>query len=312
MLLLAASLVACGARSSYLATTVERVHVSDHAMETREMLRMGTAAPAVPMPETAAVWQMAGSAPMFNAADDAALSLGIPRRKLVRSADVRLRVENLEETDSAINALMYLHGAYSSLTTMTGNRWSYTIRVPSVSYDPFLAALVGMGRILHRSERTEDVSLHYFDLEGRLATRQELLHTFRSYLGRADNIQDILSVETRIANLQSEIDRTGGELRMLANQVDYSTITLFLEGPASAEHRRGPALAERIGSLFDSFSSFLATAVVFLTGLLLFGIPVLVISALLFWLFFGRIGLVKKLYRIAAGKKSGGGESAER
>jgi len=241
----------------------------------------------------------------FNAAEEAeTLLTTLTQRKLVRSADFRIRVENLEKADSSINALMEQYGAYSSFTNiMENNRW-YTIRVPSVFYDSFLAAINGMGRILHRSENTEDVTLRYFDLDGRLTTKQELLGTFRSYLGRANNIEEILSVEARIAQLQNELEGTGRELRMLANLIDYSTVTISLEGPLASEPFRGLTLSERIGRLFGGFQAFLSAATVFLIGLVIYGIPILLILVLLFWLFFGRLGLVKRLYRVAAEKKT--------
>ena len=227
-----------------------------------------------------------------------------PQRRLVRRADLRIRVENLERADAEITALMERFNAYSSFSNFFENHRSYTIRVPSAAYDSFLAEASGMGRILHRSESTEDVSLRFFDLEGRLASQQELLNTFRSYLGRATNIEEILAVEARLADLHNQIERTGQELRWLGDRIDYSTITLSIEGPVSADPFRGLTLGERLRGLFGGFGRFLSATMVFLTGLVIYGIPVLLILVVLFWLLFGKIGLIKKLYRIAAGKKN--------
>ena len=229
------------------------------------------------------------------------------QRKLVKRANLRLRVENLETADSSINALMAQYGAYSSSTVSSENNRNYEIRVPSSVYDTFLAAVNDMGRILHRSESAEDVSLRYYDLENRLDTKRELLKTFREYLGKAKNIEEILSVEARIAELQNEIDRTGKELRNLAGLVDYSTVSLDILGPVASESYRGPTLGERMKELFSGFGAFLSTVAVVLIGFVIYVVPVLLILVLLFWLLFGRIGLLKKLYRLAAGKKSGGG-----
>jgi hypothetical protein len=40
-----------------------------------------------------------------------------------------------------------------------------------------------------------------------------------------------------------------------------------------------------------------------LLGVIVYGIPGILILALLFWILFGRIGLVKKLWRFAAAKR---------
>jgi alpha-D-ribose 1-methylphosphonate 5-triphosphate synthase subunit PhnG len=88
---------------------------------------------------------------------------------------------------------------------------------------------------LHRSENAEDVTLQYYDLEGRLNTKRELLKTYQSYLGRAKNIEEIMTVEKQIAELQNEIDWTGTRFRALADTVDYATIRLEISGsPSSA------------------------------------------------------------------------------
>jgi hypothetical protein len=224
-------------------------------------------------------------------------------RKLVQRANLRLRVEDLAASDAAVNALMECHGAYAASTEREENSRSYLIRVPRGAYKAFLAAMDGMGRTLYRSESAEDVTLRYYDLEGRLATRQELLKTFQSYLAKAKDIEEILSVESRIADLQSEIDGTGTEFRRLANLVDFATVALDIYGPAASTAYAGPTFGERITALFSGFGDFVSTVVVVLVGVVIYGIPLLLVLALLFWLSFGRIGLMKKLWRIAAGTK---------
>jgi hypothetical protein len=226
-------------------------------------------------------------------------------RKLVKRADLSIRVENLDEADASITALMEKHGAYAALTEARENSSrQYSIRVPSSEYDAFFAGMSGMGRILRRTEFTEDVTVRYYDLEGRLATKKELLKTFQSYLGKAKNIEEILSVERRLADLQNEIDGTGRELRSLANRVDYATIDLTLLGPVTSTPDRDSTLGERIKELFGAFGGFLSTIAVIIIGIVIYGVPILLLLALFFWLFFGKMGLLKKLWQIAAGKKN--------
>jgi hypothetical protein len=232
-------------------------------------------------------------------------------RKLVKRADLRVRVEDLPAADALVNGLMARYGAYAASTEISENSRTYTIRVPQAAYDAFLAAMSGMGRTLHRSESAEDVTLRYYDLEGRLATKRELLKTFQSYLAKAKNIEEILSVEERIAGLQSEIDGTGRELRRLGNLVDYAAVSLEVYGPVAAAAYRGPALSERITELFSGFGDFLSTLALVITGIVIYGIPVLLLLAFFFWLCFGKIGLLKKLWRITAGGKSRNGESGK-
>jgi hypothetical protein len=227
----------------------------------------------------------------------------VPRtRKLVRNASIYLRVQDPEAAEGPLTAAMEKYGAYASSKRFSENSRHYTIRVPSVSFEAFFAELTGMGKVLSRTESAEDVTVRFYDLEGRLATKQELLKTFQSYLGKAQNIDEIMTVEKRIAELQQEIEWTGTEFRALADLVDYATIDLALTGPAASVS--GPGLGDRIRDLFGGFGGVAATALVVLLGVVMYGLPSLLLLTFLFWLLFGRIGLIRKLWGLAAARKS--------
>jgi hypothetical protein len=254
--------------------------------------------------QSAAEWEYQAEIERDLVTQAAAVTEGIPaQRKLVKRADIRIRVENLAAAGVSLSALMEQHGAYSEETTIHEDSRRYTIRVPDAAFSAFLTAAGGMGRTLYRSETAEDVTIRYYDLEGRLATKRELLKTYQSYLGRAKNIEEILSVESRIADLQNEIDGTGKELRRLAGLTEYAVVTLNIVGPVSSAPYRGQTLGERLKEMFASFGGFLATAAVVITGIVIYGIPITLLLAVFFWLFFGRVGLLKKLIYLAAGKK---------
>ncbi|WP_010256105.1 DUF4349 domain-containing protein [Treponema primitia] len=239
--------------------------------------------------------------------DTSAGTAAVPvQRKLVKRADLRLRVEDPAAADASITAAMEKYGAYASSSSINENSRSYTIRVPSASYDSLLAEMNGMGRLLYRSENAEDVTLRYYDLEGRLGTKRELLKTFQNYLGKAKDIEEILSVEERIAELQDEIDGTGKELRYLANLVDFATLELTIINPASSSYS-APGLGDRFRELFNGFGEFVSAVLVVLLGIVIYGIPSILILTLLFWLLFGKIGVIKKLWRAASGRSGKGG-----
>jgi hypothetical protein len=268
-----------------------------------------------------AEWEGAGEASGASAtaaadADGAAAagdaSRAVQTRKLVKNAELRLRVEDPEAAEKPVAAIMEKYGAYAAEVRIYDNSRTYTIRVPSASYEPLLAEVNGIGKILYRTESAEDVTLRYYDLEGRLATKQELLKTFQGYLGKAENIEEIMTVERRIAELQQEIDWTGTQLRSLADLVDYATVDLELRGPSSSSPSK-PSAGERLSSLFRVFGDYASAVLVILTGIVIYGVPSVLILALLFWILFGRIGLLKKLWRLAAGKTikhSAGGNSS--
>ncbi|GBU26583.1 hypothetical protein R84B8_00093 [Treponema sp. R8-4-B8] len=235
------------------------------------------------------------------ASDDDSLYANFPdaERKLIKRANISIRVEDLSAAEDSVNALLKKYNAYAASSNIQENSRYYSLRVPANYYDTFLSETGGMGRLINRYENTEDVTLRYYDLEGRLATKKELLKTFQAYLGKAKTIEEILSVEARISELQYEIEGTGIQFRNLANNVDYATIDLSLFGPVTSSMQNpNLTLGERVKQLFGSFGDFLSAVAVILIGIVIYGIPVLLLLGLLFLLFFGKIGLAKKLWRL--------------
>jgi len=222
-------------------------------------------------------------------------------RKLTKSAYISLRVDDPAATEKPLAELVEKFDAWLASASIYENSRNYSIRVPADSYDAMLAELSGLGRVTSRSENTEDVTLRYYDLEGRLATKRELLNTYQGYLGKARNIDEIMTVESRIADLQQEIDWTGTQLRNLSSLIDYSTVNVEIAGPAGSFYSK-PTLAERFGDLFGSFGEVFSTALVVIAGIIIYGVPALLVVVLLFWVLFGRIGLIKKLWQLAARK----------
>jgi len=233
--------------------------------------------------------------------DSDSLSANYPdaERKLIKRANISVRVENLDAAEDSVNALLKKYNAYAASSNIQENSRYYSLRVPANYYDVFLAETGGMGRLINRYENTEDVTLRYYDLEGRLATKKELLKTFQAYLGKAKTIEEILSVEARISDLQYEIEGTGIQFRNLTNNIDYATIDLNLFGPVtSSMQNQELTFGERVKQLFSSFGDFLSVVAMILIGIVIYGIPILLILGLLYLLFFGKIGLAKKLWKL--------------
>jgi len=232
---------------------------------------------------------------------------------LARTADIRIKVENLDRAADELVAIMEKYAAYGSSGSMTETLHRHTIRVPAVSYGPFVSAVVELGLVFSRTENAEDVTVRYFDLEGRLATQRELLNTLRAYLARTTTIREILDVESRIAEVQRTIDEMGSNLRILGNRVDYATVSLVIEGPYVGKAVIRATLGERIVDLFGGFGEFAAKVVIVLVGFVVYVVPILALVLAFVWISFGRIGLLKKLWRFAmhgsAGRKKDGPEN---
>ncbi|GMO53315.1 MAG: hypothetical protein Pg6C_19670 [Treponemataceae bacterium] len=224
-------------------------------------------------------------------------------RKLVTAVNMEIRLDDLEAGAAKLGALIKKYGAYASSIRVYDVFRQYSLKVPAARLKQFTDEAMTLGKILNYSETTEDVTLRYVDLESRQRTKTELLKTYQSYLAKAKNIEEILSVESRIADLQAEIDNTGSQFRALNNLIDYSAVDIELLGPVTAFPRGKPSIGERVKELFAGAGGYMSMLVVILLGLVVYGIPALFVILVLYWVLLGKIGVLKKLFRFVSGKK---------
>jgi hypothetical protein len=224
-------------------------------------------------------------------------------RKLVTNSNLELRSENLDIGVDKLNELIDKYGTYAANISIRENSRHYTLKVPALNYKYFLEEVMKLGKIINYNETTEDVTLKYFDLESRLNTKRELIKTYQGYLNKAKTIEEILSVESRIQQLQAEIDDVGRQFRLLSDLIDYSTIRLDLLGPVAVSHYEKDTVWEKIKSLASGFGDYVSAILIVLLAIAIYGIPSIIILLLLYWLLFGKIGLLKRFFKFITGVK---------
>ena len=248
--------------------------------------------------------QFAEASPSETTTPDSAMPV-LPEgsRKLIKTASLTVRVQDLAQAEKAVTEMVRGFSGYISSTDAGEDYLNLTIRVPQAKYEQALGFLPPLGKVLSRNEESQDVTLQYFDLEGRLKTKRQLADTFRSYLKQTRSIDDIMAVETRLAELQDEIDVLGGKFSALANLVDFATIHLSLVPPPSETTAYEPGVGDKVADVLRNFGGFVSSAIAFLVALVVFGVPSLLLLALLYWLLFGKIGLLISLWKLAARKR---------
>ncbi|NBI91307.1 DUF4349 domain-containing protein [Lachnospiraceae bacterium] len=104
-----------------------------------------------------------------------------------------------------------------------------TIRIPKDKLGQFVTEVSECSNVVSRSEKTQDVTMEYVDLESHkkaLMTEQERL---LELLGRADTMEDIITIEERLSQIRYEMESMESQLRTYDNLVDFSTVTLSIK-----------------------------------------------------------------------------------
>lgn len=155
----------------------------------------------------------------------------IPTQKLIKEGFVEFETSDVEKTKAQIMAATSANNAYisSDKQNNVADKVSNTliVRIPASKFDSFLNSATKDVRYFdHKQIDVKDVTAEYFDVETRLKTKKEIELRYRELLKKASTIKDILSIETELGTIRTEIESAEGQLKLLADQVQYSTLRI--------------------------------------------------------------------------------------
>ena len=232
---------------------------------------------------------------MLTESQDKKESVQMGERKLIKT--VNMDVET-EEFDGLITKLRERVGelkGYIESSNIRGNiryqesrNAAITIRVPSGELENFVNEVAEISNIVRRSENVSDITLTYVDVESRkkaLEIEQEILH---SLLEKAESVEDIITIEGRLSEVQYELQSYASQLLVYDNQVDYSTIHLNISEVKRLTPQEEPSILERITEGFsDNFSAATKMLVDLFIGIIIlspyWGLWVLIVLAIVFF-----------------------------
>lgn len=176
--------------------------------------------------------------------------------KIIKTVDLEVQTKEYDTYISALTASISANGGYveKSEADMGGyydsNRYStYVARIPADKLDAFLAAAGENGKIVSKTENQENVTLEYVDLESRISAYKTEKETLTNLLEKAESLENVLSIQERLSEVNYQIESYTSQLRVLENRVSYSTVTLRIrevERVTEAE----PTLWQRIKNSF--------------------------------------------------------------
>ncbi|MBQ4578677.1 MAG: DUF4349 domain-containing protein [Clostridia bacterium] len=105
----------------------------------------------------------------------------------------------------------------------------YVVRVPSAKYQSFCSSVGDLAQLNSQRHTTENVSEAYYDTESRLVTQRTKLERLQELLAKADKMEDIITLESAIADTELQIEYLTGSLRKYDALVDYATVEVSLE-----------------------------------------------------------------------------------
>jgi hypothetical protein len=163
----------------------------------------------------------------------------VRNRQLIYTATVELEVEDYDRARSDLTAAARQRGGFVSNanerrhTAAGGNFTTGTVtyRVPADEFDAFLATVNETGTVVAAQQNTEDVTEQVVDLNARLRTLRAQRDRLRELYQQANDTEEVLAVEERLSEVQTQIERAEARKMSLERQVALSTVTVEIREP---------------------------------------------------------------------------------
>lgn len=152
-------------------------------------------------------------------------------RHIIKTGEISLEVADVGVTLAKVRATALQLGGYvgGSQAGTVDDRATLTLRIPAARFDDALAALHELdAKVLVEATREEDVTGSIVDLRARIDNLQASEQQYRALLNRAQRIEDILSVQSRLDDVRGQIEQLSGQLKSISNQADLATLTVSL------------------------------------------------------------------------------------
>jgi hypothetical protein len=202
-------------------------------------------------------------------------------QQVIRTGYLAMRVDDVTKTVFDVHALTKKRqGLVASEDVSSNGDATYatiTSRIPSADLDGFIADVSALGTVDSLNVTAADVTSQVVDLDARITALQTSIDRLTQLLAQASRIEDLLSIETQLAQRQSELDSLTAQRDYLGDQVALSTITVSLSPITSAPEVDAPGF---LTGLQNGWAAFVSLIMVALTALG-FMLPFLVIVAII-------------------------------
>lgn len=179
---------------------------------------------------------------------------------------------------------------YENYRKTSGTMHNYLeVRIPSKDYNNFLSELDGVGKVISKSTSVDNISQQYYDTTAQIEALQIQEKNLLAMLEKCETIEDMITVEQRLSEVQYELNNLQTTRRYMDMDVAYSYvnigITEVMEYRQDSEPVKKNTFVDRLkNTIVSTGRGFLS----FLEGLLFLIIRmapyliILVVIALLF------------------------------
>lgn len=164
------------------------------------------------------------------------------------------------------------------------NRYAnMTLRIPADKMNQMLSMVKEEANVVYDNVSSENVTLRYVDMKSHVEALRTEQKTLLRLIEKADNIEDVIALQSQLTQVRYEIESYESQLRTLDNLVDYSTLHLDISevDRTTTVANRKATFGEEINNLFSdnlyAVGQWLRSFAIWLIGSLPVLVPLAVI-----------------------------------
>lgn len=192
------------------------------------------------------------------------------QKKVIKNLSASIEVQDIEKAiNDIINMITPLNGYIHNQSQWTSekNSWAkVNIKVPSIHFTKVSTELKNIGEVTNTNISSTDVTEEFIDLVARRKTFETQEARLLSFIDKAENVDELLSIERELERIRFEIERIIGRTNYLENAIDYSNININLSSKLQPTTARINGSWERIVFAFrDGLGVFGRVVIGFIT-----------------------------------------------
>ncbi len=196
--------------------------------------------------------------------------------KIIRDGSMSIQVpkDDFSKGFAAATRIAQNNGGFVlSSQTRGQRRGTLVLRIPAKRFDDAMVALRAIGVVQAQSITGKDVTAQYIDLKARLENAIGQRTVLRNLMAQATTIQETITVQNRLSQVELEVEQIQGQLNFIDDQVAEATVRVELHEEDAAQLQQTSDVENpSLGSAWDrSIQGFLnvVSAVVIGLGYLL-------------------------------------------
>ncbi len=168
-------------------------------------------------------------------------------KKITKEGEIHFQTADVVKTRKNILRSVQKSGGYVAEDTQSkydgsdDKTYTLKVRIPAKNFDMLVDTVAANAdKVDSRNISVKDITTEYIDTKTQLENKKKLEQTYIGLLANAAKMADVLQIEDKISEIQTDIESTQGQLNYMTKQVAYSSLDItFYSKPASQQSEAG-------------------------------------------------------------------------